>query len=89
MTGVQTCALPIYVVGLCLLAAPAWDLTGRLYAIDAPLSTLVDVGALHRVLSAFPQARQVLDAPHADWDGVWRDLRVLYKKRGVPSVAEA
>ncbi|GMV94836.1 MAG: hypothetical protein AMXMBFR82_46140 [Candidatus Hydrogenedentota bacterium] len=66
--------------GLWLASAPAYDIAGKPWTMNAPLEGNGDPDTLAQLLSAAPSAPVLLDAVYNDWDAEYRDARCLPDK---------
>ncbi len=64
-------------IGLCLLAAPEKDVTGRIWSINSPLAVLKDTEKLYELLSKMTEVPIVLDTIYPDWNAAYRDVRLV------------
>jgi len=63
--------------GLWLAGAPAYDIAGTPWTMNAPLAGNVDPETLAQLLASAPDAPTLLDGVYADWDGEYLDARVV------------
>lgn len=61
--------------GLWLASAPAYDIAGTIWTMNAQLADNVDLDTLSQLLGSAPSAPVMLDGVYSDWDAEYHDVR--------------
>jgi hypothetical protein len=64
-------------IGMWLISAPKWDITGRLWSINSPLTTYQDESEVMQVLRSIHDQPMVLDVPYKSWNETYEDVRLI------------
>jgi len=64
-------------IGMWLISAPRWDITGRLWSINSPLTTYQDESEVMQVLRSIHGQPMVLDVPYKSWNETYEDVRLI------------
>ncbi|MGM0879924.1 MAG: hypothetical protein ACQEXQ_02655 [Bacillota bacterium] len=70
-------------VGMWLVAAPEWDIAGRLWSIHSPLVNYKERQDLADIFNEVCNGPVVLDVKYDSWNKVYRDVKLLKMYRGL------